>query len=191
VIIFEVVERNAKDVFINAPVELINKTHKTKKYLYNYLDLIMGNNLKYLNESKLYKRKNTSVYGKHTVEKEAVWFINNRLTHFTNFDEKNIISSMQLISQKLKADNIKIIYLIAPDKESLYPNIFGKSNLEKLQFVMRKNGIDFIDMYTYMLNKGKNFYYLGDTHWNQNAINLLTDQVFDKLSNPKKITNID
>jgi hypothetical protein len=51
---------------------------------------------------------------------------------------------------------------------------------------MRKNGIDFIDMYTYMLNKGNSFYYLGDTHWNLNAINLLTDQVFDKLSKPKK-----
>ena len=92
---------------------------------------------------------------------------------------------MQFISQNLKADNIKIVYVIAPDKESLFPNIFGKSNLEKLQFEMRKNEIPFIDMYSKMLNQGVKFYYLGDTHWNQNALNLLTDQVYDKFCSVK------
>ena len=183
-IVFEVVERNAKDNILKATAELKNRTEQTDIFKYLFLDLIFGDNYKSLEQSNIFKKK--KVYSnlgyEHFVENRKIWFLNNKLTRISAPDIENIIQSMKVIKQILIEKNIQIIFVIAPDKESVFPKMFGVSNLEILQNEMVNNNIDYIDMYTPMLNHGINYYSLGDSHWNANAIKLFSHQVFYKYN---------
>ena len=176
-IVFEVVERHAASIFRKATSQLINNEIKTKKYNYFFADFILGNNFNELVHSKIFKRGRSVTGTPKYLGQDTVWFMNNKLTNFSDTIANALADSMIVIRDHLKKESVDIIFVIAPDKESLYPEIYGKSNLLKLHKAMLDRGIDFINMHTEMENKGKLYYYDGDTHWNKEAIMLLINKL--------------
>ena len=178
VIIFEVVERHLANIFKKAPVQLRNKEYKTIQYRNCYADLLLGNNFNQFQHSKILNA-NPRVSGTpRIVNDHEVWFMYNKLTQISPTTVKEIADSMLVIRDLLKKDNIDIIYVIAPDKESVYPSLFGTSNLFGLHKMMSDRQIRFIDMLTPMESHGDKYYYDGDTHWNDEAISLLVKLLY-------------
>ena len=172
-IVFEVVERHAASIFKKAPRQLINNEIKTKKYNYFFADFILGNNFNELAHSKIFKRGRSVIGTPKYLDQNTIWFMNNKLTIFRDTITNALVDSMIVIRDHLKKDSVDIVFVIAPDKESVYPDIYGKSNLLKVHEAMLDRGIAFINMHTEMENKGMMYYYDGDTHWNNEAISLL------------------
>ncbi len=178
-IVFEVVERNAFDVITKAPAELRSNSFKTTPYKHYYADLLLGNNLKGLDKSKLVKKeKKPPVSGTvRTINGRKIWFLNNSLTEVSDPGLKTMVDSMKVIRDLLNKRQIQVLFLIGPDKESTYPALYGSSYLRSLQQKMRAQHLDFIDAHAALEGNGLKYYYDGDTHWNQQAINLVCDSV--------------
>jgi hypothetical protein len=181
-IIFEVVERHLYEVLINAPNEL--RSNKTFPNGYFYFDLFFGNNLQDFSFKKLFdspsKTPRTPLGVARTHNGSKVWFINNKTTLLSDDSLNAIVDSMLDVKSMLEDQKIKIVFVIAPDKESIYPELFGQSSLKALHAKMKARNLDFIDMLSLLENQGENYYYAGDTHWNENSVRLLTEEVAKK-----------
>lgn len=181
-IVFEAVERNAYEIIKNAPNELRKNSFKSVPYKNYYLDLLLGNNFKDLNKSKLWHQEVKPVLGTaHYINNQKIWFLNNHLTSVSDYEINKMIDSMKMIQTILQPQNIHIVFLIAPDKESVYPELFGASYLPALQNKMKAQNLDYIDVFSTLKNKGAEYYYEGDTHWNAAAIKLVSKETINKF----------
>jgi hypothetical protein len=172
VIFFETVERAMSTHIIEAAQQLKDNQFKTNKHHYLGLDLLLGANFKDIRDSKLFYQKKDKKYGAVKImDGQKVWFLRNKLSVFAEVN--TIIKSMVQIDSMLKKQGIDIIFIIAPDKESLYPQFFGPSKLIGLQEMMQQNMLNYLDVYTPMLQNPNHFYFASDTHWNGNAIELV------------------
>ncbi len=173
-IVLETVERYLHDNITDAYYQLLEGKLKSNHDCYFGMDLLFGNNFKDLRESKyFYHAAEAPRFGQFSqiVDKDTVWFLRNKLSQITTVE--HIVQLMQKLKQLLEQQNIQIVYVIAPDKESLYPQFFGASQLDTIQKVMHQEGIPYIDIYTQLKGNPLFYYYNSDTHWNGNAIKLL------------------
>lgn len=182
-IIFEVVERNSFERVTNAPNQL--RSGRSVPYRFYYFDLFFGNNYKGFDLKRLFQTTSTkidtsSIGVAHECNGNKVWFLNNRITRLSDDRLNTMVDSMAVIDKMLEAQKIKIVFVIAPDKESLYPELFGRSSLKALHSKMKSRNLEFIDMFSLLENQGEKYYYAGDTHWNGNSVRLLSEEVAQK-----------
>lgn len=181
-IILEVVERNMYDAITKSYKELEQNLFKTEPYNNLFFDLILGNNVKNLRKSKLFGEYGPKTGTERKINKDNIWFLNNQLTPLTESNIDEMIGCMIKTKALLRKKGVKIIYILAPDKESMFPGVFGTSKLGALQDEMRDNGIEFIDVYSRLKENGPRYYFAGDTHWNGEAIEVVTDSVVSRCS---------
>lgn len=173
VIFFETVERALASNIPDAVQQLISKQYKSVTHHYYGLDLLLGANFKEIESSNLFTQKRDKKYGYvKTIDGKKVWFLRNKLSEYAELS--SIAGSMDKITQVLQLQNIKVVFIIAPDKESMYPELFGVSKIVMLHHLMRAKNIAFIDVYSELLKNRDSYYYDTDTHWNGRAIDLLT-----------------
>ena len=177
-IVLEVVERLAQEVIISLPSDLKERKVKTKKYKYFYVDLILGNNFSNIGQSNLFS-KNKNGFTKD-IQGEKIWFLSNKPTIYPDSILNQMVNSMKLTESILEKEGIKVMFVIAPDKETMYPQVFGKSSLEKLYAEMKNQKLLYINTDSLFKSQDRKFFYDGDTHWNQNAIKTITDQISEK-----------
>lgn len=175
IIFFETVERAMNTHILAAAKQLKSGEFKTIHHQYYGFDLLLGANCKDLSKSKLFFDKDDKKYGFiKKVEGKEIWFLRNKLSVYAEL--KSIVAAMVQMSNTLAKQNIKLVFVIAPDKESLYPKIFGTSKIELLYELMDQSQLERIDMYTAMLANPNDYYFATDTHWNGKAIALLADK---------------
>lgn len=189
-LICEAVERNAWRLFTEGPSELRTRKIKSIPYRLFFSDLILGNNFQHFQQSRLFREPERPKIGTaRNTRNGRVWFLNNQRTDFSAYSLKQMADSMSLIHDVLAKQQIQVLFVIAPDKESMYPDLFGQSAIPTLQDSLRIRKIPFIDIYHSLTQLDGNAYFPGDTHWNELAIQRLTDSVvhcYRLLMNPKK-----
>jgi hypothetical protein len=182
VIFFETVERALASNIHDAVQQLISKQYKSVVHHYYGLDLLLGANFKEIQSSNLFTQKSDKRYGYvRTIAGKKVWFLRNRLSEYAELN--SIVGSMEKITKAFQSQNIKVVFIIAPDKESMYPELFGVSKITLLHHLMKSKKIEFIDVYSELLKNRDSNYYATDTHWNGRAIDLLTTMTTDYYFN--------
>lgn len=182
IIFFETVERALYAHIIDAFEQLEQHKFKTVQHHYYGMDLLLGANFSNLKQSKLWHKETSVNFGTpRMLDGNKIWFLRNRLSSFA--DLSGVLEKMAKMQQILKLKNIRLVYIIAPDKESLYPQLFGTSGIVLLQELMRDLNIEFIDIHSALLQDPAKYYYASDTHWNGNAVDLLTTMTTDYYRN--------
>lgn len=169
-IVFEMVERAMSNHLAKAAKDLQEHRSHTKPYQYAYADLVWGPNFAHLSESHLFRKSTDKPYGSvKSVQGQDIWFLRNKLSHYA--DPQSLVKNMLYIQKFLAAQDIAIVFAIAPDKESLYPSIFGQSQIPQIQALMKQQHIPFLDVLAELSKSEPNsLYYKSDTHWNGNAV---------------------
>jgi|GEM_PF-4312797 len=178
VIFFESVERALATTIPEALVHLKTGQFKSQKHQYFGFDLLLGSNFKDLKMSKLFVKPQDLKYGYiKTVDGQKVWFLRNKRSVYAELNK--IVEDMQEIQTILQQRGIKVVFVVAPDKESLYPELFGRSKIELMNELMKAKKMEFLDIYSEMMKNRSLYYYNTDTHWNGRAIDLLTNLTTD------------
>jgi hypothetical protein len=94
----------------------------------------------------------------------------------------------------LRSHGIKFLFVIAPEKGSIYPELMPDgwqrrkepSRLEQLQdYLRRRTNVDFVDAESILLNAklcGQTVYLPRDTHWNPYGAFLVSQEIFQHLN---------
>jgi hypothetical protein len=182
-----VVERNLSQ-WSDLYGQIEDNDTKTVPYKYYYLDFVFGNNFSGANLDNLSLTKTgTSLKKGGTMRKlddqRSVYFYKNSIAKHTQKDIHRILGSMTMASRYFNERNCRVVFIVAPDKESIFPEIYPKSNLPLLQKKFDSLKIEYIDMYKEIMQspKRRECYYDGDTHWNQNAYELLLENIRMKM----------
>jgi hypothetical protein len=176
-IVLEVVERNFYQHWRTLYIDLINKKTKREQNHFLGLDLLFANNIKNFKFPVNQKTKEQVLMSSNT--KEQMCFLNNRTSKFDEVEIKRTVDDLKKCQIELLKSNCKLLVIVVPDKETCYPQIFGKSSYNEIMTEMNKQQINHFNLLPYFSKNPQYFYYLYDTHWNQNAINLVTDLISD------------
>jgi hypothetical protein len=112
-----------------------------------------------------------------------LYLISEKSNNFNDLMKNNVldknslnkaVNSLKNRAQWCKKNNIKFIFLICPEKHSIYPEYLpikrpeGITLREQFTAELEKNGIDYIDPTSYLLKIKKDIplYYKTDSHWN-------------------------
>jgi hypothetical protein len=181
-IFFEVSERKAERVLSGLYLELISNEYKVKKYEYYYADLIFGANFKDLKVksvlgSKAGKNSTKSQIEPVDIDGSKVYFRSRKINKIKVTAE--LINSVKNVVNYFRNLNCEVVFVIAPDKESFYPELFGETTLSLLHKTFLQHEIGYIDMYNkiYKQPDFRSFYHRGDTHWNEKAFELLINEI--------------
>lgn len=178
VIFFETVERALSTSISEAVQDIKTGQFKSQRHEYFGLDLLLGSNFKDLRTSNLFGQPQNKRYGySKTVNGKKVWFLRNKLSIYAELNK--IVDDMERIHNAYQKQGIKIVFIVAPDKESLYPELFGTSKITLINELMKVKKIEFLDIYSEMMKNRDAYYFDTDTHWNGKAIDLLTSLTTD------------
>jgi hypothetical protein len=158
--------------------DLVQKKNKTKKYRYMGFDFIFGNNISMKKVIEYIKPRNTK---KTKTKDKEILFLNSKVIQRKESEIDLILNQIRLTQDYLKRQNIKTLFMIVPDKETLYPDKFGVSSLNLIYSKMKQNKINHINLLE-ILKKNPGFYYYSyDSHWNQNAVDTVSLRIFRYL----------
>ena len=96
-----------------------------------------------------------------------------------------ILSQIRNTQDYFKSQNIKTLFMIVPDKETLYPDKFGASSLSLIYSKMKYHKINHINLLEIFNKNPAYYYYTYDSHWNQNAIDTVSLRIFNIIRNKK------
>lgn len=194
------IENRSKAAFPNAPIYSKKFFEQFTTYFndnYGFRDLFIK-----LNNTIEYSLFKTSPNPQVIVGKGDWLFYKDEISDYTG---KLLISDEQMsklaqnisdLSNKLNKQGIKFIFMVAPNKSSIYPefvpNRYAKSNLsnyDRLVSELKKKEINVFDPKPLLLENKSNFqlYYKKDTHWNDYAAYLVSNQI---IANISQMTNI-
>ena len=105
--------------------------------------------------------------------------------------------NVKLMQDELEAGGIKFLFTVAPNKNSLYPELMPgkyrpdikKRNITRLVPLLKENGVNYLDLYGLFNNIDEVMYLKGDSHWNNTGAALVTGELIDALG--KKRVNTD
>jgi hypothetical protein len=187
-IVIEVVERNIGNAWSNLFDEIESNEMKSVPYNYYGLDFLLGNNFKGVSLNSLSLDRNSIAPKKQGVmykidNDRSIYFYKNQIAKYDHRTTQKILTSMRKVAHYFKQNNCQVVFLVAPDKESIFPEIFSKSNLPIIQKQFDSLGISYINMHKALMESSerRNCYFDGDTHWNENAYKVLIEEIRFKL----------
>ncbi|MCC6185605.1 MAG: hypothetical protein IT256_00480 [Chitinophagaceae bacterium] len=175
-IVLEMVERALSSHLAKAAKQLQLHSYHTVPYHYAYADLVWGPNFAQLSASHLWRKPSDKPYGAvKSVGGQDIWFLRNKLSHYAQ--PQSLVQNMRYIQKALATRGIAIVFAIAPDKESLYPSLYGQSQIPAIQALMQQQQLPYLDVLGAMSSTPNNYYYATDTHWNGNAVALFASLI--------------
>ncbi len=145
-------------------------------------DFIFGDNISFYKIIECNKSKIT----KKTIENDKeILFLNSKVIQRQESEINLILKQIQLTQDYFKRQNIQILFMIVPDKETLYPDKFGVSSLNLINSRMKQNKINHINLLEIFKKNPNYYYYTYDSHWNQNAIDTVSLRIFNYIHNKK------
>ncbi len=179
IIVLEIVERYLTD-WLDLKNQLENSLTKTNRGNFG-LDFVFGNNFYDFGNFKTHSPTKDLHQGTpHYINKRKVYFLKDQLSHLNKNQIDSLIINLKYAHDFFKKENIKIHFVIVPDKESVYPKMYGVSQLSEIQKHIKENNLPFIDLYSEFIKDPLQFYVDGDTHWNNRGIALFFDLLKEK-----------
>ena len=170
-IILEIIERNFYR-WSNIYKDLSVNKMKTFKYKYLGLDLLLANNFQF-NSFNNVKQNN----GVNKENDNIQLFYKNEVSIYDEKLIENILNELEKVRNYLLSQNIKLLVLVAPDKETFCPNRFGLSSYKKINIALNQRRIPNVNILKLFKNDLSFYYYNDDTHWNQNAIDMISLEI--------------
>ena len=106
---------------------------------------------------------------------------------FTSREVFQTKKTLELMDEYVKSKNGEFMFLIAPNKKTLYDNMpyyckKGKFQ-NKVLYKMANNldNINYVDAYNLIKNQKEVLYYKTDTHWNNKGTYLVYEDIMNKL----------
>ncbi|MEY8320731.1 hypothetical protein AAK894_06540 [Lachnospiraceae bacterium 46-61] len=104
-------------------------------------------------------------------------------------DIENIAHTLHMIQQYVESQNAQFLFVIAPNKNSLYSEympdnmytIRNESNAQNLMNALQKQNVNYIDLFTIFRQKNEVLYYQLDSHWNNKGAALAYDSIMSAL----------
>lgn len=101
---------------------------------------------------------------------------------------KNIAHNLKLMQDYLELLGSKMIFTIAPNKSSLYPEYMpynmiageGESNAERLVPYLEEYGVCYANLFESFENRQECLYYKEDSHWNTKGAALAFDTIMSR-----------
>ena len=162
--------------------DLVEKKNKTKKYRFMGFDFIFGNNISFKKIIENNKSKNIK---KSILNDKKILFLNSKVIQRNESDINIILRQIRLTQDYFKSQNIQTLFMIVPDKETLYPDKFGVSSLSLIYSKMKHYKIKHINLLEIFSKNPSYYYYTYDSHWNQNAIDTVSLRIFNFIRNKK------
>ena len=86
----------------------------------------------------------------------------------------NAVSNIKAMEKYVEGKGKKFVLTIAPNKNTLYPEnmpnnykkVSEKNNLSKLEKVLKKEKINYVDLKSVFKNEDEVLYLKRDSHWN-------------------------
>jgi hypothetical protein len=185
-IFIEIVERDLYE-WSHLWEQIEHKEFKTSPYNNCGFDLVFGNNFKGTSFASLGFRTNTLSKKNGTIKRldlnRDIYFYKDKIFEYNNDGLKQVFSSMKNVSNYFSKLGCRLVFVVAPDKESIFPEFYPKSNLPKIHSRFDSLGIQYINMYSVLINAPKrtDCYFDGDTHWNNYAFDLLINEMKKKM----------
>ncbi len=102
-------------------------------------------------------------------------------------EQFNIIHSLELIQENVQSKNAKFLFLIAPNKNSLYDympynyvKVSEKGNADKI--LEQLKNVNTIDLFSLFHNQSEELYHKLDSHWNNKGAYLVFQEMMENLS---------
>ncbi len=104
-------------------------------------------------------------------------------------DIENIAHTLYMIQQYVENQNAKFLFVIAPNKNSLYGEympdsmytIRNESNAQHLMNALQKQNVNYIDLFRVFRQKNEVLYYQLDSHWNNKGASLAYHSIMNAL----------
>jgi hypothetical protein len=173
-----------KDIFFYTDVNYFFRNNYLTKETINFASDFSFNNFRQINNN----------IGAYSLNPDFLFY--NEDTDFrkiikTEDDINETANKVDILRQKLNEYNIKLIYVIIPDKYSVY-NEFVKGNHEPDNYLislsqkLNAKGINYIDLYS-LYRQYKNIpaeylYYKSDTHFNEKGREILIDECLKRIT---------
>ncbi len=102
----------------------------------------------------------------------------------------NIAHSTAMVQADLDAQNIRFLFTVAANKNSLYGEhmpyydslvITEENNLTRLEPLLEKEGVNYLDLKTVFQNQDEVLYHKRDSHWNNKGAALAADEILTAL----------
>ena len=103
----------------------------------------------------------------------------------------NIAHNLKLTQSYVKAQGAEILFTVAPNKNSLYPQfmpyyystkVSDNKDIDSLKIKMEENAINYCDLYPVFESTDEVLYMKQDSHWNNKGAQLAFDEITSKLS---------
>ena len=97
--------------------------------------------------------------------------------------------NIKLMSDELNREGIEFLFTVAPNKNSLYPDLMPKRyqpdvqerNIRRLRPLLRKSGVRYLNLYRLFNDIDDVMYLKGDSHWNNSGAALVTGEIVTVL----------
>ena len=104
-------------------------------------------------------------------------------------DIESIAHTLKMIQQYAESQNVQFLFVIAPNKNSLYGEympdsmhpIRNKSNAQRIMTALQKQNVNYIDLFHIFRQKDEVLYYQLDSHWNNKGAALAYDSIMNVL----------
>ena len=104
-------------------------------------------------------------------------------------DIESIAHTLHMIQQYVENQNAKFLFVIAPNKNSLYGEympdsmytIRNESNAQHLMNALQKQNVNYIDLFRVFRQKNEVLYYQLDSHWNNKGASLAYHSIMNAL----------
>lgn len=106
-----------------------------------------------------------------------------------DYDIASMAHNIRLIQDELNARNIEFLFTVAPNKNSLYPELMPerykpeveKRNIKRLRPLLREYGVRYLNLYKLFNDIDDVMYLKGDSHWNNTGAALVTGELVTAL----------
>ncbi len=108
---------------------------------------------------------------------------------FTDQEIKNICTTLSLMQEYCNQNNMKFVFTVAPNKNSLYgekmPGYYMRdqenSNGERLSKALEESDVVYVNLFDAFRQQDKILYRKTDSHWTQEGAGLAADQIVEAL----------
>ena len=107
----------------------------------------------------------------------------------TDYEVASLSYNIRLMQDELEAQDIDFLFTVAPNKNSLYPELMpsryrpntAKRNITRLKPLLEKSKVNYLDLYELFNDIDEVMYLKGDSHWNNTGAALVAGEIVSAL----------
>lgn len=112
----------------------------------------------------------------------------------TDYEVASLSYNIRLMQDELEAQDIDFLFTVAPNKNSLYPELMpsryrpnvSKRNMTRLKPLLERSKVNYLDLYELFNDIDEVMYLKGDSHWNNTGAALVAGEIVSALGRERQ-----